>query len=48
VSKRTIVVLALGAIIALVVGWQVTAFATLPGSDFEGNDGNLVVNSTFD
>jgi hypothetical protein len=40
------VVVALGAIMALVVGWQVTAFATLPGSGFEGNDGNLAPNGT--
>jgi hypothetical protein len=31
----------IAAIATLVVGWQVAAFATLPGSDFEGNDGNL-------
>jgi hypothetical protein len=46
VSKRTIVI-ALGAIVALVIGWQVAAFAShpeasLPGSNFEIDvDANL-------
>jgi hypothetical protein len=40
--------LGIGVIAALVIGWQVTAFATLPGSGFEGNDGNLVHNSATD
>jgi len=42
--------LAIGAIAALVVGWQVVAFAGPVGnnSGFEDDDGNLVVNSTFD
>ena len=42
-SKRTKVLLGIGVIAALVMGWQITAFATLPGSDFEGNDGNLEI-----
>jgi len=42
--------LALGAILALVVGWQVMALAGPVGnaSSFEDDDGNLIVNSTFD
>jgi hypothetical protein len=48
VSKRTIVLLALGAILALVVGWQVMAFAGPVGnaSGFEDDDGNLVDDAT--
>jgi hypothetical protein len=44
VSKRTIVLSALGAIAALVIGWQVAAFAgsVLTNSGFEADDGNLV------
>lgn len=42
--------LALGSILALVVGWQVMALAGPIGtaSGFEDDDGNLAVNSTFD
>jgi hypothetical protein len=49
VSKRTIVI-AFGAIVALVIGWQVAAFASHPevslaGSNFEiDTDANLAVN----
>jgi hypothetical protein len=48
--KRTILLLALGAVAALVVGWQVVALAGPVGtaSGFEDDDANLVVNSTFD
>jgi hypothetical protein len=44
VSKRTILLLAIGAIATLVVGWQVIAFAGPVGnaSGFEDDDGNLV------
>ena len=46
-NKRTIVVVALGAIMALIIGWQVTAFATVTtDSGFEGGDGNLAPNGT--
>jgi hypothetical protein len=47
VSKRTILLLAIGAIAALVVGWQVVAFAGPVGnaSGFEDDDGNLVDNT---
>jgi Histidine kinase-, DNA gyrase B-, and HSP90-like ATPase len=47
VSKRTIVLMALGAVAALVIGWQVAAFAgsVLTNSGFEGDDGNLVDNT---
>jgi hypothetical protein len=41
VSKRTKFLLGIGVIAALVIGWQIAAFAILPGSNFEGNDGNL-------
>ena len=38
-SKRTKFLLSIGVIAALVVGWQVVAFAaSLPGSDFEIDD----------
>jgi hypothetical protein len=45
-SKRTILLLALGALAALVVGWQVIAFAGPVGdaSGFEDDDGNLAPN----
>jgi hypothetical protein len=46
VSKRTKWLSLIGVIAALVIGWQVAAFANLTGSDFEANDGNLVVNTT--
>jgi hypothetical protein len=42
VSKRTKWLSLIGVIAALVVGWQVAAFAVLPGSGFQGNDGNLI------
>jgi len=47
VRKRTILLLALGAIAALVIGWQVSAFAgsVLTNSGFEADDGNLVDDS---
>ncbi len=50
--RKRAIVLALGAILALVVGWQITAFAshgeaTLAGSNFEiDNDANLKVDDT--
>lgn len=46
-SKRTILLLAIGAIAALVVGWQVIAFAGTVGnnSGFEDDDGNLLDNT---
>jgi hypothetical protein len=58
VSKRTKYLLGIGVIAALVIGWQVAAFAnfpaghvllTLPGSDFEIDaDANLQVDHTGD
>jgi len=41
VNKRTKWLLGIGVIAALVIGWQVVAYANLPGSDFQGGDGNL-------
>jgi hypothetical protein len=42
VSKRTKFLLSIGVIAALVVGWQMVAFATLSGSNFEIDpDANL-------
>ena len=40
-SKRTKFLLGIGVIAALVIGWQVVAFAALTGSNFEITDGNL-------
>jgi Prealbumin-like fold domain len=42
VSKRTKFLLGIGVIATLVIGFQVVAFANLPGSPFQGGDGNLV------
>jgi hypothetical protein len=42
VSKRTKFLLSIGVIAALVVGWQMVAFAALSGSNFEIDpDANL-------
>ena len=43
-SKRTKFLLGIGVIAALVMGWQVAAFA-VAGSNFESADGNLVDNN---
>ena len=45
-SKRTRYLLGIGVIAALVLGWQMVAFAALPGSNFEITDGNLKVDGT--